>query len=84
MLNKLGAQYINRGNLLVDVAVQVIFASALVPNAIRDNETMSFQAIVANGDGVIAVDVPSQTLEGGGREYAREPGGAGEYDRAEL
>ncbi len=69
VLGKLGAKFINRGNLLVDVQAQVIFSSGGVPKAIRNNETVRFDTILANDDGVIALDMPSMTMGGGGREY---------------
>ena len=65
----LGARYVNRGNLLVSAAAQVIFSSGGVTGAIRGNQTVRIDLIVANDDGVIAIDMPSQTLSGGGREY---------------
>ena len=69
VLNKLGARFINRGNLLVDAEAQVIFSSPRVIEAIRDNETLSLEAIIGNEDGVFAIEIPSLTLGGGGREY---------------
>ena len=69
VLGKLGARFINRGNLLIDVGAQVIFSDAKVLNAIRQNETVSFSTIIGNEDGVFHFAVPSMTLGGGGREY---------------
>lgn len=69
VLGKLGAKYINRGNLLVDVEAEAIFSSAAVPDAIRKNATMFFDMIVGNDDGVLAFDIPSMTLGGGARSY---------------
>ena len=69
VLGKLGARFINRGNLLVDSEAQVIFTDPRVVNGIRDNATLSFESIIGNNDGVFAFEVPSQTLGGGGREY---------------
>ena len=69
VLNKLGAGFINRGNLLVDAEAQVIFSSPRVIEAIRDNDTLNVECIIGNDDGVFAFEVPSVTLGGGGREY---------------
>ena len=69
VLGKLGAGSINRGNMQVDTSAQVIFSSAGVLNAIRDNETVRFDVIIGNSEGVFVFEVPSQTLGGGGREY---------------
>ena len=69
ILGKLGAGFINRGNMLVDVASQVIFSDAAVLAAIRDNETVRFDVIIGNNEGVFVFEVPSQTLGGGNREY---------------
>ena len=69
VLGTLGTKYVNRGNFLVDVSAQAIFSTQIVSDAIRNNTTMSMDLIVGNDDGVISIDVPSQTLSGGNREY---------------
>lgn len=69
ILGKLGAKYINRGNLLVNVEATVIFASDLIPKAIRDNETASFDIAIANEDGAIMIDIPAMTIGGGARSF---------------
>ena len=70
VLGQFGARYMNRGNLLVNIEAEVIFASDLIPRVIRDNTTAIFDLVVANGDGVLAIGVPGMTVGGGGRTYA--------------
>ena len=69
VLGKLGAKYINRGNMLATVEAEVIFASKLIPEAIRNNATASFDFALVNEDGGIIFDIPSMTVGGGGRSY---------------
>ena len=69
VLAQLGPRFINRGNLLVDVAAQAIFSSDGIPRAIRENATARFDMVIGNEDGIIAIDCPAQTISGGGREY---------------
>ena len=38
-------------------------------NAIKNNTTVTFTAILANDDGALALDLPSMTFGGGDREY---------------
>ena len=69
VIGQLGARYVNRGNLNVTAEAEVIFASSVIPNAIRDNATASFDCAISNDDGVLIFDVPSMTIGGGGRSY---------------
>lgn len=69
VIGKLGARYVNRGNLQVTAEAEVIFADDLIPRALRENTTASFDAAIANDDGVLIFDVPSMTIGGGGRSY---------------
>jgi hypothetical protein len=68
VLGTLGAAYVNTGNFEVDIEASMLFSNPLVINKIRDNETVTMDFVVKNDDGVIAVDVPSMTLGGGGLE----------------
>jgi hypothetical protein len=68
VLGTLGAAYVNTGNFEVDIEASMLFTNPLVVNKIRDNETVTMDFIVKNDDGVIAVDIPSMTLGGGGLE----------------
>ena len=69
VLGQLGAKFMNTGNFEIDIEAQLLFTDGLVVNKIRDNETVTMDFVIKNDDGVIAVDVPSMTLGGGGREY---------------
>ncbi|MCY4318370.1 MAG: phage tail tube protein [Alphaproteobacteria bacterium] len=69
VLGQLGPRFLNRGILQCDIDATVIFADDGIPRAIRDNETTRFDLISRNNDGVFVLDLPSQTLGGGGREY---------------
>ena len=69
VLGKLGAQYVNRGNLNVTAEAEVIFASDVVPKAIRNNSTASFDCAIINDNGALIFDVPAMTIGGGGRSY---------------
>ncbi len=69
VLGTLGAKFINSGNFEVDVEAQLIFTEGLVVDRIRDNTTVTMDFVVRNGDGAIAVDLPSMTLGGGGRDF---------------
>ena len=69
VLGTLGAKYMNTGNFEVDIEGQLVFTNADVVTRIRNNTTVTMDFILANDDGVIAVDLPSMTLGGGDREF---------------
>lgn len=69
VLGTLGAKYINTGNFEVDIEAQMLFTNGDVGTKIRDNETVTMDFVVRNGDGGIAVDVPAMTMGGGDREF---------------
>lgn len=69
VLGQLAARFINFGNFDVDIEAQLLFTNPLVVNKIRDNETVTMDFILKNDDGVIAIDIPSMTLGGGGKEF---------------
>ena len=69
VLCQLGAAFMNHGNFEVSIEAQLVFTSADVTAAIRNNTTVSMDFGVRNDDGVIMFDVPSLTLGGGGREF---------------
>jgi hypothetical protein len=68
-LGVLGASYVNTGLFEVTLEGQMLFTSAAIVNAIRNNTTTTFQAILRNEDGALAIDLPSLTFEGGEREF---------------
>lgn len=69
VLGVLGPRYLNAGNLEVDVETQVVFTSALVPIAIRQNKTCGLEIGLQNGDGGALINLPTGTLGGGNRDY---------------
>lgn len=71
VLGQLGARFINVGNILVTIDADIIFTNGAVINRIRDNTTVSMEFVLQNDDGVIALDIPSMTLGGGGRTFPR-------------
>ncbi|RUQ78142.1 hypothetical protein ELZ22_17345, partial [Brucella abortus] len=68
-IGRLGAAFMNTGNFEVNVEAQVLFTNGDVVAAIRENETVALDFILKNEDGAIAVDIPSMTLGGGGRDF---------------
>lgn len=69
VLGHLGPKYLNAGNIEVDVENQMLFTNPEVIHGIRCNKTYGFGWVLRNGDGGFAVDLPTGTLSGGGREY---------------
>jgi hypothetical protein len=65
----LGAKYLNAGNIEVDVESQVLFTNPDMIERIRCNRTIGLDWILRNGDGGVAFDLPTGTLDGGGREF---------------
>lgn len=68
VLNRIGARFINFGNFFINITAQLLFTDAAVIARIRENSTVGVDFILQNGDGAIAVDVPSLTLGDGSRE----------------
>lgn len=68
-LGTLGARFMNSGLYEVNLEGQMLFTNKAIVNAIRNNTTVTFAAILRNQDGVIAFDMPELTLSGGGREF---------------
>lgn len=70
VLAQLGAKYMNTGNFEVTADGQILFTSSVVVSAIRNNTTVTMDFILAgDNDGAIAVDIPSMTLGGGGKDF---------------
>ena len=70
VLAQLGAKYINTGNFEVTADGQILFTNSDVVSAIRNNTTVTMDFILAgDNDGAIAVDIPSMTLGGGGKDF---------------
>lgn len=68
-LGTLGATFMNTGNFDVNLEAQLVFTSKDIPNAIKNNTTLTFDSILKNEDGGIFLDIPSLTLGGGGKEF---------------
>jgi len=69
VLGTLGAKYMNRGIFEVDVETQLIFTSSLIPTAIRDNRTLTWDCIFRNDDGAVVFDLPEVTLGDGSEDF---------------
>lgn len=70
VLAQLGAKYMNTGNFEVTADGQILFTNSDVVSAIRNNTTVTMDFILAgDNDGAIAVDIPSMTLGGGGKDF---------------
>lgn len=68
-LGTLGARFVNSGVFEVNLEGQMLFTNKAIVNAIKNNTTVTFLAIVHNEDGAIAIDMPELTLGDGGREF---------------
>ncbi len=68
-IGTLGASFMNTGNFEVDLEAQVLFTQSEVVDAIRNNETVTMDMILKNGDGGVAIDIPSMTLGDGAKEF---------------
>lgn len=68
-LGTLGATYVNVGIFGVQLQGQVVFTSEDIPNAVRNNTTVSLDFVLHNQDGTIVLDLPSMELDGGDEEF---------------
>jgi hypothetical protein len=68
-LGTLGATFVNSGLFEVNLEGQMLFTNKTIVNAIKNNTTVTFLAILRNQDGAIAFDIPSMNLGNGGREF---------------
>lgn len=68
-IGTLGATFMNAGNFDVNISAELIFTSSAIIDAIRANDTVTIDFVVANDDGAILVDIPSLTLGGGARNF---------------
>ena len=69
VIGTLGGKFINTGDFEIDVEAQLIFENRTIIDAIRNNDTLTMGFVVRNEDGAIAFDIPSMTLDGGGRDF---------------
>lgn len=68
-LGTFGASFINVGLFTVDLEGQMLFTNKEITNAVKNNTTVTFTAILSNEDGAFAIDLPSMTFGGGDKEY---------------
>jgi hypothetical protein len=69
VLGHLGPKYLNAGDIECDVQTQMLFTNPDVIERIRCNKTVGFDWVLRNGDGGVAFDLPTGTLDGGGRDF---------------
>jgi len=68
-LGSLGALGLNTGNFLIDIEAKATFDNIEVTEAIRNNETVSLDWVLSNGDGAVGFDLPALTLGDGAKEF---------------
>lgn len=68
-LGTLGATFMNAGLFEVNLEGQMAFVDEAIINAIKNNTTVTFSAVLRNADGALAFDLPEMTLGGGGRDF---------------
>lgn len=71
-LGTLGASFMNAGIFEVDLEAQALFAESTILDSIRNNTTVTFNLIMENANGAIAVDLPAMTVTGGDREFPED------------
>lgn len=71
IIGTLGPASMNRGNLSATTEIQFLLASENPTARIRNNTTVTFEAILKNDDGVVAIDYPSATIGGGSLDEPR-------------
>jgi hypothetical protein len=71
-LGTYGASFVNSGLFEVGLEGQMLFTNKAIVNAIKNNTTVTFAAIMKNDDGAVAIDIPSLTLGGGAREFPQD------------
>lgn len=68
-LGTLGASFMNTGNFTVGLDAELLFTDSDLANAIKANDTVTFDLLLENDDGAIGLDIPSLTLGGGSKAY---------------
>lgn len=69
VLANFGAKYLNTGIFEIDMDTQLVFTDSDIVSAVRNNTTLTMDFSVRNGDGAIAVDIPSIILTGDQQEF---------------
>lgn len=65
----LGATFMNAGNFGLSLKADLVFTNAAVVSAIKNNETLTMDFAVENGDGAIHIDIPSMTIGDGTKGF---------------
>lgn len=68
-LGTLGAVAVNFGTFLVDLEAEMLFTSATIVEAIRNNTSLTLDFLLRNSQGGLAFDIPSLTLSGGEKGF---------------
>lgn len=68
-LGTLGALFMNTGNFTVSMEAELLFTDSDLANAVKSNDTVTFDVLLRNDDGALHVDIPSMTLSGGARSF---------------
>jgi hypothetical protein len=68
-LGTLGATFMNTGNLAVSLEAELLFTDSALATGIVNNDTVTFDFLLSNDDGAIALDLPSLTLGGGAKSF---------------
>jgi hypothetical protein len=71
-LGTLGARFVNSGLFEVNMEGQMLFTDKAIINAIKNNTTVTFQAIFRNDNGAICLDIPELTFGDGAREFPQD------------
>lgn len=68
-LGTLGATFMNTGNFSVTLDAELLFTDKALVQAVKDNDTVTFDVLLQNSDGALHFDIPSMTLGGGARSF---------------
>jgi len=68
-LGTLGASFVNAGLFEVNMEGQMLFTDKAIVNAVKNNTTVTFLAVLSNDNGAFAFDIPALTFGGGDREF---------------
>ena len=71
-LGELAAHNVNTGAFEISLEGQMLFTSAAIISAVRNNTTVTWAEILFNEDGAAAFDVPSMTIGDGSRELPQD------------
>jgi hypothetical protein len=69
IIGRLGAVFMNRGNVEVDIQATLMFTDSIIATAVRDNRTMTWDTIIRNDDGAVAFDCPEVTFTNGKKAF---------------